>query len=87
VINLIIIIWQTDNANAIEEIREDTNVPRNVIVTELNLSDPNSKNTNGTIYIYFFLDLLSSNITNYNFNIKDMCIMNKNFYDVEQCRT
>jgi len=47
-----------DNANAIEEIREDTNVPRNVIVTELNLSDPNSKNTNGTctiyIYIYFF---------------------------------
>jgi len=35
-----------DNTNAIEEIREDTNVPRNVIVTELNLSDPNSNNIN-----------------------------------------
>jgi|GEM_PF-5771767 len=47
-----------DNANAIEEIKEDTNVPGNVIVTELNLSDPNSKNTHGMctiyIYIYFF---------------------------------
>jgi len=41
-----------DNANAIEEIREDTNVPRNVIVTEINLSDPNSKNTKGTYTIH-----------------------------------
>jgi len=39
-----------DNANAIEEIREDTNV----IVTKLNLSDFNSKNTNGTCTIYTF---------------------------------
>jgi len=79
-----------DNANAIEEIREDTNVPRNVIVTELNLSGSNSKDTNGmcTIYIYiFFLDLLSSDITCYNFNAKDMCIINKNSYDIEQCNT
>jgi len=41
-----------DNANAVEEIREDTNVPRNVIVTELNLSDPNNKDKNGTCTIY-----------------------------------
>jgi len=38
------------------------------------------------IYIYFFfIDLLSSDITSYNFNAKDMCIMNKNSYDIEQC--